>query len=187
MDMRALRRIETERLILRPTAPEDFEAWAALRRGSRGHAASRRRAAAVDRLARLHRHGRGLADAGLRDVLGDRKVLGRWLGRLGPWMPEGWPGTEVGWGLVREAWGKGYARRRRPTAAIDWAFAHLGWSEVIHTIAADNAAVQGARSAARFALPAHGSLAGADRVRRRDLGPDARAVAIATEHREQST
>ena len=37
------------------------------------------------------------------------KATGRWVGRLGPWQPEGWPGTEVGWGLAREAWGKGYA------------------------------------------------------------------------------
>ena len=29
--------------------------------------------------------------------------------RLGPWHPEGWPGTEVGWALRARAWGKGYA------------------------------------------------------------------------------
>ncbi|WP_374467716.1 GNAT family N-acetyltransferase [Phenylobacterium sp.] len=61
------------------------------------------------------------------------KATGRWVGRLGPWRPEGWPGTEVGWGLVREAWGKGYATEGA-TAAIDWAFDTLGWEEVIHTI-----------------------------------------------------
>ena len=37
------------------------------------------------------------------------KSTGRWVGRLGPWQPEDWPGTEVGWGLAREVWGKGYA------------------------------------------------------------------------------
>src|SRR5947209_5315377 len=37
------------------------------------------------------------------------KSSGRWIGRIGPWSPEGWPGTEVGWGLVRPAWGRGYA------------------------------------------------------------------------------
>jgi RimJ/RimL family protein N-acetyltransferase len=66
------------------------------------------------------------------------KATGRWIGRLGPWQPEGWPGTEVGWGLVREAWGKGYAYEGA-VAAIDWAFQHLGWTEVIHSINADNA------------------------------------------------
>src|SRR3546814_19632868 len=36
------------------------------------------------------------------------KASGRWIGRLGPWQPEGWPGTEVGWALVRDVWGRGY-------------------------------------------------------------------------------
>lgn len=66
------------------------------------------------------------------------KVSGRWVGRVGPWQPEGWPGTEVGWSIAREAWGRGYA----PEAAavcIDWVFDHLGWDEVIHTIDPENA------------------------------------------------
>ena len=28
------------------------------------------------------------------------KDSGRWIGRLGPWEPHGWPGKEVGWGIV---------------------------------------------------------------------------------------
>ncbi len=65
------------------------------------------------------------------------KHSGEWVGRLGPWCPEGWPGTEVGWGMRREYWGRGYATEGS-IAAIDWAFAALGWTEVIHTIAPDN-------------------------------------------------
>ena len=30
------------------------------------------------------------------------KASGLWLGRIGPWRPDGWPGNEVGWGLVSE-------------------------------------------------------------------------------------
>ena len=30
------------------------------------------------------------------------KATGRWVGRLGPWRPEGWPGAEVGWAIVRD-------------------------------------------------------------------------------------
>ncbi len=67
------------------------------------------------------------------------KATGRWLGRVGPWFPEGWPGPEIGWGIVRDAWGRGYATEAA-SAAIDWTFAALGWDEVIHVIAADNAA-----------------------------------------------
>ncbi|RKH08963.1 N-acetyltransferase, partial [Corallococcus sp. CA047B] len=56
---------------------------------------------------------------------------------VGPWMPDGWPGTEVGWGLLREHWGKGYASESS-AATIDWAFENLGWTEVIHSIAPEN-------------------------------------------------
>ena len=31
------------------------------------------------------------------------KTTGRWLGRVGPIRADGWPGTEVGWGVTREA------------------------------------------------------------------------------------
>jgi len=67
------------------------------------------------------------------------KASGRWVGRLGPWVPAQWPGTEIGWGLAREVWGRGYATEGA-TAAIDWAFDTLGWSEVVHCIAPANAA-----------------------------------------------
>jgi RimJ/RimL family protein N-acetyltransferase len=65
------------------------------------------------------------------------KSTGAWVGRIGPWVPAGWPGTEVGWSLIRPAWGKGYAVEAA-TAAIDWAFEHLGWDEVIHCIDPEN-------------------------------------------------
>jgi RimJ/RimL family protein N-acetyltransferase len=70
------------------------------------------------------------------------KATGRWVGRLGPWQPEGWPGTEVGWAIVRDCWGRGYATEGA-AAAIDWAFDHLGWTDVIHCIDPLNAASQG--------------------------------------------
>ena len=56
-------------------------------------------------------------------------------------MPEGWPGTEVGWGLIPAAQGKGYAVEGS-TAAIDWAFDALGWTDVIHCIDPANTASQ---------------------------------------------
>ena len=65
------------------------------------------------------------------------KHSGEWVGRLGPWCPEGRPGTEVGWGIRRDYWGRGYATEGS-IAAINWAFSELGWSEVIHAIAPDN-------------------------------------------------
>lgn len=69
------------------------------------------------------------------------KSTGRWVGRLGPWMPEGWPGPEIGWAIVRECWGRGYAPEGA-IAATNWAFEHLGWREIIHSIAPANTSSQ---------------------------------------------
>ena len=62
---------------------------------------------------------------------------GLWLGRIGPWTPHGWPGTEVGWGLHPDAQGKGYGVEAA-TATLDYAFDVLGWTDVIHCIDPDN-------------------------------------------------
>jgi RimJ/RimL family protein N-acetyltransferase len=69
------------------------------------------------------------------------KSTGRWVGRVGPWRPEGWPGPEIGWGLLRECWGRGYATEAA-AATLDWAFDHLGWTHVIHSIDPDNTSSQ---------------------------------------------
>lgn len=61
------------------------------------------------------------------------KASGRWIGRVGPWSPEAWPGTEVAWGLHPAFHGRGYAVEAA-TAAMDWTVANLGWTEVIHGI-----------------------------------------------------
>lgn len=134
-------RVETERLILRPTRPEDFEGWAALM----GDEENSRHIGGPQPRAVAWRGFLSMAGAwamqgyGMFSVI--EKASDRWIGRLGPWCPEGWPGTEVGWGLLRDTWGNGYAIEGA-IAAIDWAFAHLGWSEVIHTIVPDNTASQ---------------------------------------------
>jgi RimJ/RimL family protein N-acetyltransferase len=130
--------IDTERLILRPPRQEDFDGFAALMdddatAGFIGGAQSRPEA---------WRSFLTLAGAwpiqgfGMFSVI--EKSSGEWLGRVGPWFPEGWPGTEVGWGMRRAAWGKGYATEAA-AASVEFAFETLGWSEVVHTIHPDNA------------------------------------------------
>lgn len=66
------------------------------------------------------------------------RASGRWVGRLGPWEPDGWPGKEVGWGVHPDFAGRGYAYEGS-VAAMDYAFDVLGWDKVIHTIDPDNA------------------------------------------------
>ncbi len=125
--------LETARLILRPPTPEDFEGWAAFAADeeiNRFLGGAQPREVAWRMMCTMTGAWviRGFS---MFSVI--EKESGRWVGRLGPWRPEGWPGTEVGWGVTRECWGKGYAIEGA-TAAIDWAFDHLGWTEVVHTI-----------------------------------------------------
>lgn len=131
-------RIETPRLLLRPLALGDFGDWAAMMAdpetanfigGVQPRAVAWRSFMATAGAWALTR-------CAMFSVI--ERSSGRWLGRVGPLRPEGWPGTEVGWGLIRSCWGQGYATEAA-AATIDWAFAALGWSEVIHTIAPDNA------------------------------------------------
>lgn len=133
--------VETERLVLRPTRREDFEPWAAMMADPQ----VARFIGGVQPRAAAWRGFMCMAGAWQMDGYAMFSVVekstGRWIGRIGPWTPEGWPGTEVGWSIVREAWGKGYATEAS-VAAIDWAFDNLGWTEVIHTIDPANVASQ---------------------------------------------
>ena len=133
--------IETDRLILRPIEAADFEPWAAFMADEE---ATRFLGGVQPRPAAW----RGfLSMAGAWTIQGFsmfsviEKVSGAWVGRLGPWFPESWPGTEVGWGIARAAWGKGYATEGA-RAAMDFAVETLGWSEVIHSINPGNIASQ---------------------------------------------
>jgi RimJ/RimL family protein N-acetyltransferase len=130
-------RIETERLLLRPPVLEDFDAWAALAADEE----NMRHLGGVQPRPIAWRHfAFSVGSWHLQGFSGFsviEKADGHWVGRVGPLQPEGWPGTEVGWTLARAFWGKGYAVEAA-TVAIDWAFDHLPWYEVIHCIGADN-------------------------------------------------
>lgn len=62
------------------------------------------------------------------------------LGMAGPWYPEGWPETEIGWTLWSpEHEGKGLASEAAKTAMI-FARDTLNWSSAVSYIDPDNAA-----------------------------------------------
>ena len=132
-------RIETDRLILRLPQASDFEGYAELYGDGE---AARHIGGALPRAAAWRKF---LQMPGAWAIQGFAmfsvvdKASGEWLGQLGPWQPEGWPGTEVGWSLRRAAWGRGYATEAA-VAAIDWTFDTLGWDEVIHCIDPENLA-----------------------------------------------
>lgn len=123
----------TPRLQLRPPRAEDFEGWARLM----ADPDAARFIGGVQPRAAAWRGFLTMVGAWQIQGFGMFSVIergsGQWIGRIGPWQPEGWPGTEVGWGLLSEWQGRGYALEAA-VASIDWAFDQLGWSEVIHTI-----------------------------------------------------
>jgi RimJ/RimL family protein N-acetyltransferase len=65
------------------------------------------------------------------------KSSGDFIGRVGPWFPEGWPEPEVGWTIHRDYTRKGYAKEAG-SACVNYVFNTLGWDRVIHVIAKDN-------------------------------------------------
>ena len=145
--------LQTPRLLLRPPVEADLEGWAALMAdataarfigGPQERPVAWRGMAAVAGCWTL----RGF---GLFSVI--ERASGRWVGRVGPWQPEGWPGPEIGWGLIPACWGRGYAIEAA-AAAIDWALAALGWPEFIHLIAPQNTA--SAALASRLGSSLHG-------------------------------
>ncbi|MBU6371909.1 MAG: GNAT family N-acetyltransferase [Alphaproteobacteria bacterium] len=67
----------------------------------------------------------------------EERATGAFVGRVGPWRPEGWPGFEIGWGLARAHWGKGYAAEAARVAG-EWAFETFALDAVISLIHVDN-------------------------------------------------
>lgn len=133
--------LESERLILRLPRAGDFESYAEMHANedaARHIGGALVRAAAWRKFLQMPG---AWAMQGFAMFSVVEKSSGRWIGQVGPWKPEGWPGNEVGWAFHPSAWGRGYATEAA-IAAIDWAFANLDWSEMIHCIAPENRASQ---------------------------------------------
>ena len=134
--------LRTDRLILREHRPEDTEHLM--------------RAYAVDEFAyHITRQKRALdraeAWAAIALVAGSWPVsgYGQWIveeqasglpvGRVGPWVPEGWPDFEIGWAIFPWSQGQGYAVEAA-AAALVWVREAFARDHVIHLIDPLNAA-----------------------------------------------
>lgn len=127
----------TPRLILRPPAPEDFDAFAAMCRDAEtmrfiGGACERSQAWRLWCTLAGAWHIRGFS---MFSVI--ERATGRWVGRVGPWEPADWPAPEIAYGVAAEFAGKGYAYEAA-VAACDFAVDYLKWDELMHCIAPDN-------------------------------------------------
>jgi RimJ/RimL family protein N-acetyltransferase len=133
--------IETERLILREIDPErDFQSWeeSMADENTVRYLGSNPmdRAQAWRSMAMMIGHW-SIRGFGFFSI--ESKLTGEWVGRVGPWFPEGWPAPEVGWVIAPGHLRKGYAFEAA-RASIDYAFNTLGWSRVIHVIMEGNEA-----------------------------------------------
>ena len=69
----------------------------------------------------------------------EERASGAFIGRVGCFEPEGWPGFEIAYTLARPAWGRGYAREAA-AASLDHARRVLGRTAIVSVIRPDNAA-----------------------------------------------
>jgi RimJ/RimL family protein N-acetyltransferase len=129
--------LETPRLLLRAPERSDFDRWAELMAneesaryigGTQARSMVWRSLAAM--LGSWH-----LTGVSMFSVI--EKTSGLWMGRIGPWQPVDWPGTEVGWSVHPDAQGKGIAHEAS-VACMNYAVDVLGWTEIIHTIEPGN-------------------------------------------------
>jgi RimJ/RimL family protein N-acetyltransferase len=69
----------------------------------------------------------------------EERSSGHFIGYIGFWNPEGWPGFELGWTLRRSCWARGFATEGAQ-AALHFAFTELQQPQVISLIHPENAA-----------------------------------------------
>jgi RimJ/RimL family protein N-acetyltransferase len=129
--------LESQRLILRVPVEADLDGWAAFdadERATKFFCGPKSRVQSWEMLA-SNAGMWALRGCGLFSVF--EKTTGQWVGRVGPWKPEG-ATAEIGWAILPFCWGRGFATEAA-AAAIDWAADRLGWTEIAHCIDADNA------------------------------------------------
>jgi RimJ/RimL family protein N-acetyltransferase len=133
--------LETDRLVLRMLRESDLDAYAEMCGDAEvmryiGDGQPLTRPLAWRNLAMMVGHW-SLRGCGMWAA--EERSSGAFVGRVGFWNPEGWPGFEVGWTLRRSYWGRGYATEgaRR---ALRYAFTDLKQPHVLSLIHPDNAA-----------------------------------------------
>lgn len=128
--------IETERLILRKPAPQD---WAPFRDFMLSDRSQFVRPADITegfawRMFATEFGHWDIRGCGLFTVTrhGDDTALGM----VGPWYPIDWPDTEIGW-LMFSHEGQGIAQEAAIAARL-WAYGVAGWTRIVSYIAAEN-------------------------------------------------
>jgi RimJ/RimL family protein N-acetyltransferase len=133
--------ITTTRLRLRAFASSDIDAYAAMMSDPEvtrvlGDGRPLSRAEAWRQLAMFAGHW-SLRGFGLWAV--EEQTSGRFIGRIGCFQPEEWPGFEIAYALAKGVWRRGYAREGAG-AALAFARETLGRKDIISLIRPANLA-----------------------------------------------
>jgi RimJ/RimL family protein N-acetyltransferase len=154
--------LETPRLILRAFDTSDFETFVPFyaSEASRFVGGPDKRSATWRRMA-------GYAGCwqlrGYGKFVVEEKATKQAVGIVGPWFPEGWPEPEIGWTVLPEFQGRGYAFEAS-VRALMFAYDDLGWQTAMSAIFPDNhpsfrvAARLGAQREGSFELKPYGML-----------------------------
>lgn len=130
--------LETERLVLRAPKLSDLEREVLFYSGDHAQFIGGSKTpyecnqALYSRIGHWHLEGFGFFHL-------DEKSSGRYVGRAGLLNAYGWPEPEIGWSLMPDALGHGYATEAARTVR-DYAYETLGWTTVISMIDPKNAA-----------------------------------------------
>jgi ribosomal-protein-alanine N-acetyltransferase len=135
--------IETERLRLTAFAERHFEAYASMLADPTstrfvGDGEPLDRMNAWRSMAMLLGHW-ALRSYGMWAI--EQKETGQFIGRVGLHQPEGWPDLELGWMLMANHRGHGYATEGG-RAALDFAFRTMNSPRVVSLIRSDNTAFE---------------------------------------------
>jgi RimJ/RimL family protein N-acetyltransferase len=129
--------LHTERLILRAPKLSDFEHWAAF-------FASPRSIHERGQMCRVDAWRTWAADVALWQLRGygpfgvDDRVTGAYVGEVGLYHGDDFPGPELGWFVIPQAEGRGYAGEAA-RAVLDWVRASFDWPHVTSIIDPANA------------------------------------------------
>jgi RimJ/RimL family protein N-acetyltransferase len=133
--------IETPRLRLRPFRESDLDALARLNADPEvmrylGAGKTLDRAESWRQIALFMGH---MELRGYSALAIEERATGEFLGRSGPWFPEGWPMLEVGWVVDPRCQNQGIATEAG-RASLAWCLANLGVDRVCSIIHPGNAA-----------------------------------------------
>lgn len=124
--------LTTERLTLRMPKLADFEYWADFFASDR----SAYEGGPHNRIDAWHVWAADVALWHLKGFGGfgmESRETGAYLGEVGIYQPEGFPEPELGWFVVPEAEGKGYAAEAAK-AVMAWARKTYGWDRIVNII-----------------------------------------------------